>query len=119
MPIEVGGGQAAPTRGEPVTVRATGKDGAPIVGKAVHALYLPNSKTERREQVGTTGSDGAVSWTPTAPGIATVEVADGGSQTVAVRFDAFPISGLVVFVLAGALIFGGLLKAYRSLMRTG
>jgi hypothetical protein len=75
-------------------------------------VYSPTSQTQEEAEVGRVPESGEVRWTPARPGIATLSVRDDGGSTVASRnvailFSSTPRSGLLVMVLAGALLFGG------------
>lgn len=108
--------QLHPTVGAKATITVTGVDGLPVDGAVVHVVYLPNSKVERQVEVGTTGADGRLEWAPEAAGVVRLVAGEAGSVTAAVRFDGVPASGLLVLVLAGALLFGGVAFAFRRLM---
>ncbi len=103
-------GDDFPERGTPVEVRLSGME--PGESYSFSVTYRPNSETSRVEKVGLFDDAGSVLWTPTDAGITTLSVLDGAGETVisrnaAVRFDSPPVSGLLVMILAGLLLFGG------------
>lgn len=112
-----------PLRGEPVEIRLTGAGGAPLPGVPISARYRPNSETAHTEELGPTGPDGSLSWTPADAGVVTLQAAgDGEAQPLAqlqlaVRFGAFPVVGLLVMVVAAVLLFGGAAVGFRLLLR--
>ena len=76
------------------------------------AIYRPNSQTEKKEKVGRFGTGGTLDWTPLDAGITRLVLIgpDGEemqSRNVAVRFPSASKSGLLIFFLAGVLLFGG------------
>lgn len=88
------------------------------------ATYRPNSLITRDEPVGAPGPDGRIEWTPTAPGITQLAFVSGekgakpaASRNVAVRFTGLPLTGLLVFLFAGTLLFGGAAYSIRLVMR--
>ena len=108
-----------PTEGASVTITVTDGDGNPVAGAGVEAVYSPGSKVSRTEDVGTTDVNGIVSWTPTGAGIVAVqtETSDGTALTsnLSVRFDGLPLPGLIIFLLAGIILFSGIIRGFRSL----
>jgi len=118
-----------PTEGESVIITVTDDAGNPVTGAPVKAVYGPGSEVSRNEVVGTTDENGTVTWTPTGAGIVAVEttVADSTmadstaadstviSANLAVRFDGLPIPGLLIFLLAGIILFSGIIRGFRSL----
>ncbi|MBN2490053.1 MAG: hypothetical protein JXQ29_04305 [Planctomycetes bacterium] len=75
-------------------------------------VYRPNSATVREVVVGGFDAAGTIRWHPEAPGITLLiaETAGGESvcqKRVAVCFASTPVSGIIVMVLAGLLLFGG------------
>lgn len=111
-----------PLRGEPVELRLTTADGAPLPGVAISAHYRPNSETAHGEEVGVTGAEGTLTWVPSDAGVATLQAAGepGASPLataqVAVRFGAFPAVGMVVMAVAALVLFGGAAVGFRLLL---
>jgi hypothetical protein len=99
-----------PVVGEEQAVRLSGdRPAGPVRLKVV---YRPNSATEHESIVGEFGSDGSLRWRPDAPGITQLiaEDAEGKKlceKRVATCFASTPVSGIVVMILAGILLFGG------------
>lgn len=110
---------SAPIEGTPTSVRVTDEDGNPLAGLAVEAVYRPGSEVSRTESLGTTDESGTVTWTPGAAGLVTLQTAaaDGSaiSRNLSVRFDGVPLPGLLTFLLAGIILFGGIIRGFRSL----
>ncbi|MBN1825349.1 MAG: hypothetical protein JW958_03715 [Candidatus Eisenbacteria bacterium] len=101
---------AHPVRGEAITVRLSEAEGAgPFV---LEATYRPNSQTERTERAGVFDERGALSWTPRDAGITRLRALapDGAelwSGNTAVWYPSPPKSGILIFLFAGLLLFGG------------
>lgn len=86
--------------------------------RAIDVVYYPGADIAERESLGVTDARGEVRWTPRFAGLSRIEVLDEGdspgassvveSRVVGVRFRRVPAVGLAVFVLACALLFGGL-----------
>jgi hypothetical protein len=110
------------------TVRLTVLAGAtPLSGARVSAVYRPNSSTTSTEHLAPTDQAGTVFWTPSAAGPVNLQawppsVAEGAAPAVtvavAVRYGGFPLSGLVIMLLAGALLLGGAAFGMTMLLRT-
>lgn len=121
--IELVAEKAYPLRGEPVEIHLRGADGSPLPGVVLSARYRPNSETVHTEELGITGPDGSLTWTPADAGVVTLEATGAGSaqpiaqHQVAVRFGAFPAVGLLVMLVAATLLFGGAALGFRLLLR--
>lgn len=111
-----------PLRGEPVEIRLTAADGAPLPGVAISAHYRPNSETAHSEELGSTGPEGTLEWVPSDAGVVSLRAAgEQGApplaQTqVAVRFGAFPAVGMLVMAVAAVVLFGGAATGFRLLL---
>ncbi len=95
-------------RGEPVTVTF----GEPTDSLLV--TYRPNSGIAYEEVV--LASGGTATWTPSRAGVVALATPAGASQNVSVRFDRTPMSGLIILILAGIVLFGGAGFAMRALL---
>lgn len=122
--VEIALADPRPLLGEPVAVTVT--EGAePLAGARLEAHYRPNSQTAFRETLPPTDATGRTDWTPSAAGIATLEVLDpaGGpplaTLNTAVRYGRFPARGIVVMVVAGVLLFGGAALGMKMLLSEG
>jgi len=120
-----------PLRGQPVRITVTA-GGAPAAGAVVEAIYRPNSSTTYREALPPADSSGTLFWSPRDAGPVTLEARPAGaveiapsppaasppatSRTVAVRYPAFPASGLAIMLLAGALLLGGAVLGFVMLL---
>jgi hypothetical protein len=110
-----------PLRGQPTEIAVT-RGGAPLAGVEIEALYRPNSETSSHEALPPTDAAGQVSWTPRDAGIVTLTAHVPGEETpatlnVAVRHGRFPARGLGIMILAGVLLFGGVLLGFLRLLR--
>lgn len=107
-----------PVEGETATIRVTGEADAPVAGAAVQAVYRPGSNVERAVEVGTTGADGTVAWTPDGAGLVALTAGEGDaaqSKNLSVRFRGLPLSGLIILLGAGIVLYGGIIRGFRSL----
>lgn len=103
--------------GQQTQVVVTGDDG-PMAETQVKVTYYPNSKLERTIEVGKTDAEGKVAWSPEMAGLAKLDAGkEGGSLSLGVRFDGLPISGLIVFLCAAAMLFGGTLFGSLQLLK--
>lgn len=107
---------------KPATVTVTA-DKQPLNGARIAATYYPSSKVAFTviEKL-RTDTGGTLQWKPTHPGLVIVKLVkeDGkdkegkpkyktlASSTVGVRYSGIPLGGLVVFLVAGFLLFGGM-----------
>ncbi len=110
-----------PLRGETTEIRVEGADGRPLAGVALRARYRPNSETAHTAEMGVTDAAGRVEWTPDDAGVVLLEAGDAAApiaqHRVSVRFGGFPPLGLLVMVVAAALLFGGAALGFWWLMR--
>lgn len=100
----------APIRGQDTFIRLHDVE-APTVW-TVSATYRPNSATARTDQLGTVDDEGKLRWRPTDSGIVQFSAKGPGEKdkagmTVAVRFPSPPISGIIILLVAGTILFGG------------
>lgn len=80
----------------------------------VFVTYRPGSNVEIQEVLHAGGAP-TVSWIPLRAGVVRVTTA-GSSETVSVRFDRTPLPGVLVMVVAGLILFGGMVYALRKLL---
>jgi len=112
---------AVPTDGQTTTVTVSDAEGNPVAGMKVVAIYRPGSEVSQTEDLGTTGEEGTMTWTPTGAGVVTLKTVPGDTMTAAstrnlsVRFDGIPVPGLVILLAAGAILYGGVIRGFRSL----
>lgn len=80
--------------------------------------YRPNSSTSFIEELPAPNDMGRVEWTPKKAGIATLTAIAPGvedqnevklEKNVSIRYGSFPLSGILIFLLAALTLFGGLL----------
>jgi len=119
--IEVSGSLRA---GEPASVRVLDDDGTPLGGAEVTAVYRPASKVSREITIGTTSDSGSLAWTPVEAGIVTLTAAPaatGGetpspvSRNLSVLYPGIPWQGLVVLLVAGFILYGGVVRGFMTL----
>lgn len=83
------------------------------------ATYRPGSQVSRTEELGTTNGAGQLVWTPTDAGIVTLAATaqDGTtlSSNLSVYFSGVPGMGLLIMIGAGALLYGGVIRGFRSM----
>ncbi len=104
-----------PVKDEQVRIRITDGAGNPVQGARVEVTYRPGSRVEAVSVVGSSASDGALNWTPTETGIATIsaawtgpfDVATSTSTTVSVKFESPPVDGILIMIVAGLLLVVG------------
>lgn len=78
--------------------------------------YRPNSSIATQEVLLTNGQQ-TVEWVPQQAGVAAISTPAGGSQNVSVRFQDAPASGIFVLLLAGFILFGGVIFAFVKLFK--
>jgi hypothetical protein len=91
--------------------------GGPAGGVAVKVSYRQNAHRSlaHEQEIGTTGEDGTVRWTPMEAGVVVLSW-EGGSENVSVIRSATPLTGVIVAIFAGILLLGGTgLSFYRML----
>lgn len=81
----------------------------------VVVTYRPNSIVAERDTIRIGGFD-SVKWTPERAGVVQIGLPDGGSQNVSVRFTGVPLSGLLILIFAGTILFGGAIFAMKKLL---
>ena len=95
-------------RGQPVAVTFAQPTDSLLV------TYRPNSGIAFEEVVPASGA--TATWTPSRAGVVALATPGGASQNVSVRFDRTPLSGLIILILAGIVLFGGAAYAMRALL---
>jgi hypothetical protein len=100
----------SPVRGQQTFVRLTGVDDA--IGWQANVTYRPNSQTSQTKPLGAFGADAKLVWLPTDSCIAQIKATSPDGKTsvstnAAVRFPSPPISGIVILLVAGLILFGG------------
>jgi hypothetical protein len=106
-----------PVRGQPVSLRVTGADGAPLAGVAVTATYYPNSAIAREVPLGTTDASGRLVFEPHHAGLMRLRADEVDAFTTSVRFDGVPLPGVIVFIVAATLLFGGVAFGSRKILQ--
>lgn len=100
---------AMPVVGQPATLRFS----APV--DTVLVTYRPNSAVARRDTIRIGGFE-SVKWTPAQAGVVQIRLTDGTAQNVSVQFARLPLSGVLVLLVAGCILFGGATFAMRKLL---
>lgn len=114
---------SVPTAGASTLIFLTDDEGAPVEGAEIRAVYRPQSEVEQTEIVGTTGTEGSVAWVPGQSGVVDLEAvlpADGStlSRSISVRFRGVPLTGLLILVFAGLILYGTVIRGFRILTST-
>jgi len=93
--------------------------GVPSAGVAVAVTYAPGSRSEKVQHLGRTGPNGEISWglDENFVRITAKKERTEFSRNVAVRFSAFPVSGLMIFLAAGTVLYGGIILAFARMRR--
>jgi len=119
---ELSCGEHFPKVGEVQTVTLSGVERPGLLDLWV--AYSPNSETEIVTEVGRVNNEGEIAWTPAKFGIATLSVRDDAGATVAsanvaIVYSKTPISGVLVMLFAGSLLFGGAVVSLALVLREG
>jgi hypothetical protein len=97
-----------PVAGEAVTISLDQPETQVVIA------YRPNSSVVRRDTLRSDGPTSEFSWTPQKAGVVALSTSSA-SRNVSVRFEGFSYPGLVVMLLAGGILFGGVIFAFRVL----
>ncbi len=97
-----------PIAGEAVTIQLESPASKLIVA------YRPNSSVVRRDTLIMKEPTTTFEWTPATAGVVALST-PAASRNVSVRFRGFSWSGLLVMLLAGLILFGGVIFAFRVL----
>ena len=100
----------APVRGEPV--RVTFSESV----DTVRVTYRPGAISAHTETF--TPGAAAFEFTPERAGVVSVAAGES-SRSLSVRFQRAPLSGVVVMILAGLILFGGAALSLRALLADG
>jgi len=112
-----------PTVGEPIVIMLTGMA---ATANVIEFTYQPDSRVVKKQTLTRSNEfTGAnitrVTWTPIRAGIVTIKAinTESGKPTVlatkdvSVQFDGTPIGGLLIFIFAGLVLFGGVWFSMR------
>lgn len=94
--------------GRPVSVTM------PASADTLVVTYRPNSTIAVTERL-TSPDSAPFQWTPTKAGVVRLGTPSGEAQDVSVEFNQPPASGILVLTLAGFILFGGAVFAFRKL----
>jgi hypothetical protein len=114
-----------PVKGEAVGIRITDTNGAPVTGATLEVTYRPGSAVQRTEEIGSSSS-GALQWTPSEAGIATItatwmdanQTEVTSATNVSIKFSAPPVNGIIIMVVAGLLLVVGSIIRVTNLIRS-
>ena len=87
----------------------------PDPGDTLTVTYRPNSSIAAVDHLAPAAGSTSLTWTPHEAGVVQLATSNGASQSVSVRFSTPPISGILVLTLAGLILFGGAVFAFRRL----
>ncbi len=88
----------------------------PGASDTLDVLYRPGATALVSEEL-VIRDAGATSWSWQPQRAGVVRLSSGGmTQNVSVQYQAFPIGGMIVMLLAGLILFGGIVVAMRTLM---
>jgi hypothetical protein len=96
-----------PMLGQATVVQVGDGKGQPAPAVELKAAYFPGSEVEETVTVGSTDPAGTVTWTPEHAGLVRLTAGEK-SATISVRYPSAPLSGLIVFVVAGSILLGGI-----------
>jgi len=97
-----------PIAGELVMIRLDQPESQLVIA------YRPNSSVVRRDTLIANTPTAEFEWTPEDAGVVSLSTASA-SRNVSVRFRGFSWEGLIVMLLAGGILFGGVVFAFRVL----
>ncbi len=100
----------SPVRDKTTFIRLTDVDD-PTAWK-LSVTYHPNSVTAKTDELGVFDVAGKATWKPAVSSIVEIVAKGPGKKdkavmNIAVRFPSPPISGIVILLLAGTILFGG------------
>ena len=113
---------ATPSAAQPITItpeiavldqEALLRFEAPV--DTLFVTYRPNSVVAQRDTIRIGGFD-SVRWTPKRAGVVRLALPGGANQNISVRFTEAPLSGLLILIGAGLILFGGAIFAMRKLL---
>lgn len=90
------------TAGRPIKLNISQAD-------TLFVTYRPGTSISETISIPVTGE--IYEWTPRKAGIVALSTPGGITQNVSVRFNDFPVSGLIILLGAGIILFGGALLA--------
>lgn len=83
-------------------------------------VYRPNAAVAETEVIPITPAANTVAWTPKNAGVVALSYSNEGntvSKNISVRFEGVSYPGIIVMILAGLILFGGAISAFRTLFR--
>lgn len=88
------------------------------VVEEITVTYSPSSNVAQTEVVKANGTK-LVLWRPQRPGVVSIAAPGHEPKTHSVRFDGVPLSGVIIMMLAGFILFGGAFISLRALLAGG
>lgn len=126
-PVTIEVAKAMPVQGEMTAVSASALELNAAAKVRLEATYAPNAQVAKRVIIGSfTATQSTVAWAPERAGIVTLELYHEGAQsgsapiakkTLSVAFDGTPLSGVLMMLAAGCILFGGAFVTLRQIMR--
>jgi len=111
-----------PVQGSETVVTVTNDvTDAPLSRADLVARYRPGSEVSHDDTVGVTDAGGRIVWVPSDAGIVTLTATPPGddpapiSRNLSVRYRGVPLPGLLILLAAGVILFGGVIRGFRSL----
>jgi len=106
-----------PTRGEPTKILIHPKEGEDCQQAQLFVTRRPNSKTEKVKNLGTPSATCTIDWIPEDVGITKLAIKVGNEKVVeknvSVRFEKNPASGSIILIVAGIILYGGIVYAFK------
>jgi len=111
-------GNEFPVINQPINILVSHASYPDLEKFKVTATYRPNSSTSFTEELPAPNDMGRVEWLPKEAGIATLTAVAPGVEddkevkmetNVSIRYGSFPLSGILIFLLAAITLFGGLI----------
>ena len=93
----------------------------PEATDSLRIVYRPSSSVTKTEYLTSPTPTAAYTWAAAQPGLVQLSYAgrEGAavSRNVSIRFAGVSASGLTIMLLAGTILFGGVVLAFRTLFR--
>ena len=102
---------ATPAVGESVTVTLAEP------ATSLEVTYRPSSNVVEHVVLHADSPSTTFTWQPDHAGIVSLK-AGSEQKSISIRFDRFPVLGLLILLVAGTILFGGAAYAFRVLFRT-
>jgi hypothetical protein len=110
LPAQIELSTDEPVAGEAVTITLD----EPVQDLII--TYRPNSSVIRHDTLRAGAPATAFTWTPAQAGVVALAAGDA-TRTVSVRFSGLSWKGILVMVIAAAILFGGAAFAFKTMFR--